>query len=165
MLKESIILVLGKIKEVSSGFTKFPDAIRKALFFLAEHNFNEMKDGTYPIDGKNSYAILQRYSTRLPESGKPEAHRQYVDIQYIVRGREELGWCPLNPERIEASPYDIEKDIVFYEKLVPGSSVVLDEGTFAVLYPADVHRPCGSVDGKLAPVTKVVVKIAVDYIK
>ncbi|MBQ1856054.1 MAG: YhcH/YjgK/YiaL family protein, partial [Anaerovibrio sp.] len=118
-----------------------------------------------PIDGKNSYAILQRYSTRLPESGKPEAHRQYVDIQYIVRGREELGWCPLNPELIEASPYDIEKDIVFYEKLVPGSSVVLDEGTFAVLYPADVHRPCGSVDGKLAPVTKVVVKIAVDYIK
>ena len=62
-------------------------------------------------------------------------------------------------------PYDIDKDIVFYEKLVPGSSIVLDEGTFAVLYPADVHRPCGSLDGKLAPVTKVVVKIAVDYIK
>ena len=165
MLKESIILVLGKIKEVSSGFTKFPDAIRKALFFLAEHNFNEMKDGTYPIDGKNSYAILQRYSTRLPESGKPEAHRQYVDIQYIVRGREELGWCPLNPELREHTKYDIDKDIIFYERLVPGSSVILREGYFAVLYPADVHRPCGAVNGESEPVTKVVVKIAVDYIK
>lgn len=158
-------MVIGKISEAGSGFTKFPMAIRKALFFLHDQDFSTMEDGVYPIDGKNSYAILQRYDTRMPDSAKPEAHRQYVDIQYIVKGQEELGWCPLNPELQEHTKYDMDKDIIFYEKLVPGSSIILDEGCFAVLYPADVHRPCGAVDGKSGPVTKVVVKIAVDYIK
>lgn len=158
-------MVIGKINEASSGFTKFPEVIRKALFFLHEHDFNSMDDGVYPIDGKKSYAILQRYTTRPSESAKPEAHRQYVDIQYLVEGREELGWCPLNPELREHTKYDIDKDIIFYERLVPGSSVILEEGSFAVLYPADVHRPCGAVHGDPMPVTKVVVKIAVDYIK
>lgn len=158
-------MVIGKISEAASGFTKYPGAIRKALFFLKEQDFEAMEDGTYPIDGENSYAILQRYITREPESGKPEAHRQYVDIQYIVKGAEELGWCPLNPELTPMAPYDGDKDIIFYEKMIPGSTVTLREGSFAVLYPADVHRPCGSLKGVPAPVTKVVVKIAVDCIR
>ena len=158
-------MVIGRINEGTSGFTKFPEAIRTALHFLHEQDFKNMEDGVYPIDGKNSYAILQRYNTRIPDSAKPEAHRQYVDIQYIVDGQEELGWCPLNPELREHTKYDIDKDIIFYERLVPGSSVIRREGYFAVLYPADVHRPCGAVNGESEPVTKVVVKIAVDYIK
>ncbi len=158
-------MVIGKISQATAGFTKFPEAIRRALFFLYEHDFKTMEDGIYPIDGKNSYAILQRYNTKLPGTSKPEAHRQYVDIQYIVEGREELGWCPLNPELKANTKYDIDKDIIFYERLVPGSSVILEEGAYAVLYPADVHHPCGAIEGKVGPVTKVVVKIAVDYIK
>lgn len=158
-------MVIGKISEAASGFAKYPEAIRKALFFLKEHDFEAMEDGKYPIDGENSYAILQRYNTREPDSGKPEAHRQYVDIQYIVKGAEELGWCPLNPELTPLDSYDSEKDIIFYEKMVPGSTVPLQEGNFAVLYPADVHRPCGWLGGVSAPVTKVVVKIAVDHIR
>ena len=158
-------MVIGRINEASSGFSKFPEAIRQALLFLQAHDFTTMEDGVYPIDGDHSYAILQRYTTKLPGTAKPEAHRQYVDIQYMVEGKEELGWCPLNPELHEHTNYDMDKDIIFYERLVPGSSVTLDKGSFAVLYPADVHRPCGAINDEPKPVTKVVVKIAVDYIK
>lgn len=158
-------MIIGNINEEASGFSRYPGAVREALQYLCRQDFKNMADGRYPIHGDDSFAILQRYNTRVPDSAKPEAHRQYVDIQYIVEGREELGWCPMSPELQVCTPYDHEKDIVFFEKLIPAGGITLEPGCFAVLYPTDVHRPCGSVGDTLAPVTKVVVKIAVDYIK
>ena len=55
-------------------------------------------------------------------------------------------------------------DVTFYEKLVPDSNLVLLPGSFAVLYPEDVHRPCCAVERGPAPVTKVVVKVSVDLV-
>ena len=59
--------------------------------------------------------------------------------------------------------YDEEKDIAFYESLVPDSTIIMSKGNFAVLYPEDVHSPCGALDDD-APedVVKVVVKISID---
>ena len=43
---------------------------------------------------------------------------------------------------------------------------MLSARNFAVLYPVDVHRPCGSLDEeKPLKVTKVVVKIPVELVK
>lgn len=158
-------MIIGSIKEEASGFSRYPEAIREALYYLCRQDFKSMADGRYSIHGDDSFAILQRYDTRVPGSGKPEAHRQYVDIQYIVEGREELGWCPMSPELEVCTPYDDDKDIVFFEKLIPAGGITLEAGSFAVLYPTDVHRPCGSLGDELASVTKVVVKISVDYIR
>lgn len=157
-------MIIGNMSEAASGFSRYPEAIREALKFLQEQDFSAMADGKYPIHGEDSFAILQRYETRVPESGKPEAHRQYVDIQYIVEGREQLGWCPMNPELEVCDPYDPEKDLVFYSSLIPVTAMPLEQGSFAVLYPGDVHRPCGSLGDEPEKVTKVVVKISVDYI-
>lgn len=158
-------MIIGNMSEAALGFNKYPEAVKEALQFLHAHDFTTMEDGTYEIHGKDSYAILQRYETKLPGTSKPEAHRKYIDVQYIVEGREDLGWCPLNPELKTDISYNDEKDIIFYQKLIPSGSVLLEKGSFAVLYPYDVHRPCGAIDNTPAPVTKVVVKIAVDYAK
>lgn len=158
-------MIIGNINEAESGFDKYPKAIQEALHFLSQQDFANMEDGKYPIHGEDSFAILQRYETREPESGKPEAHRQYVDIQYIAEGREELGWCPLSPELAICDPYDKDKDLVFFDKLIPITALTLEQGAFAVLYPCDVHRPCGSLGDAPEKVTKVVVKVAVDYIE
>ena len=157
--------MIGNISAAASGFSKYPEAVREALQYLSKQDFKSMADGRYPVHGEESFAILQRYDTRVPESGKPEAPRKYVDIQYIVEGREELGWCPMSPELKVCEPYDGEKDIVFFDKLIPISGITLEAGNFAVLYPTDVHRPCGSLGNQPAPVTKVVVKIAVDCLE
>ena len=149
-------MIIGNMKEASSGFGRYPESVREALEFLRSHDFTTMED---------SVAILQRYETREPDSGKPEAHRRYVDVQYIVSGREEMGWCPMSPELKVCDPYDQEKDIVFFDNLIPISGIELAAGDFAVLYPTDVHRPCGSPEGGPQQVTKVVVKIAIDHMR
>ena len=158
-------MIIGNMKEAASGFGRYPEAVREALEFLRSHDFTTMEDGKYPIHGEDSVAILQRYETREPDSGKPEAHRRYVDVQYIVSGREEMGWCPMSPELKVCDPYDQEKDIVFFDNLIPISGFELAAGDFAVLYPTDVHRPCGSPEGGPQQVTKVVVKIAIDHMR
>lgn len=156
-------MIIGHMKEAAGGFSRYAPAIREALEFLQQQDFRHMEDGKYPIHGEDSYAVLQRYETRVPESGKPEAHRRYIDIQYIVEGREQLGWSPLSHELQVHTPYDAEKDLIFFEHLFPEVYTTLSEGVFAILYPEDVHRPCGSLGQEPEKVTKVVVKIAVDY--
>ena len=69
-------MIIGNINEKASGFSKYPEAVREALDYLCKQDFKSMEDGRYPIHGEDSFAILQRYNTRVPESGNPEAHRQ-----------------------------------------------------------------------------------------
>ena len=158
-------MIVGNIQGLDSDFICYPEHIRKALEFLRAHDFSKMKDGRYPIEGEHSFALLQRYETKPEQECRLEAHRKYIDIQYIARGEECLGWCPISPDLVESVAYDEEKDVVFYQQMVPDSGLVLSEGLFAVLFPADVHRPCAALAGQpLSSVIKVVVKIEVDLV-
>ncbi len=157
-------MFIGMIDAAESVYNTYPEAIRKALAYLRSHDFTKMEDGTYPIEGEKIFAKVQRYETRLHDSCRPETHQKYLDIQYVVEGEEYLGWCPFSPDLSVASPYDERTDVTFYERLVPESNIVLLPGSFAVLYPDDVHRPCCAVEGETAHVTKVVVKVSVDLL-
>lgn len=158
-------MFFGNIKNLEKHFDSCDEAIKKALIYLRDHDFKTMADGKYEIDGDKIYAKLQRYMTRPVEECHPEAHRRYVDVQFMVDGREELGWCAFSPDLRQRVSYDNRDDVEFFEQLVPESSIVLNPGDFAVLYPSDVHRPQVAIDSISKAVTKVVVKVAVDLCK
>ena len=155
-------MFIGSIDSLDNGHADYPKIVQKALEYLRSHDFTKLEDGRYPIDGDKCVANLQRYTTRVLAECRPATHKKYVDIQYVVEGEEYMGWCPFSPDLKVTAPYDAEKDITFYEELVPDSNIVLTPGRFAVIYPEDVHRPQGAVEGEPGPVTKVVVKISVD---
>ena len=155
-------MIIGSIDSLDDSHVRYPAMVQKALDYLRDHDFTKLADGRYPIDGDKCVANLQRYTTRLYHECSPETHEKFVDVQFVVEGEEYMGWCPFSPDLTVKVPYDAEKDITFYESLVPDSNIVLTPGRFAVLYPEDVHRPQGAVDDMPSKVTKVVVKIAVD---
>ena len=157
-------MFLGSMKTMHQDAKALDPAIRRALSYLARVDFTKKADGTYDIEGGESYAIVQRYMTRPLASCLPEAHKAFVDIQYVVEGEEYLGWCPMSPDLKPRAPYDAKRDIIFYDALVPESNVMLAAGSFAVLYPSDIHRPQAAVEDP-APVLKVVVKIAVENLE
>lgn len=136
------------------------EAVKCALDFLRKTEFKALPDGRYEIDGDRCYATLSRYTTRPREACRPEAHRRYADIQYMVEGEEYIEVCPLGPDLVEHTPYDAARDVVFFEGLVPETSFPLTAGRFAILLPKDVHRPGVAVEAP-RPVVKVVVKIDV----
>ena len=146
-------------------FVSHPAAIQRALEYLKSHDFTKMKDGRYEIEGDKLYVNVERYETTSTETIYPEVHRRYIDLQYVVEGEEFLGWCPLSPDLKVHTPYDAEKDIEFFEELMPDSNFPLAAGGFAILSPKDVHRSHISIEGNTSHVTKVVAKISVDLLK
>lgn len=130
----------------------------RAFAFL-EQVTPTVADGRHEIDGDDVFALVQRYQTR-PVAGQPEAHRRYVDIQFIVAGREGIQWAPLESLTEVTKPYDDATDAGFFAAggaLVP---VRVAAGQFAILFPDDAHAPCCAW-AEPEPVIKIVVKVAV----
>jgi biofilm protein TabA len=134
-------------------------ALQKAIAFLQQVRSQSLADGRVEIDGNRVYALVQSYDTKISEP-KFEAHRQYLDIQYIASGEEVIGWAFLDRMIVDA-PYDEAKDACLGR--VPALDVTpvrLSAGQLAVLYPSDAHAPKLAANTPTA-VKKIVVKVAV----
>ncbi|MFA4924796.1 MAG: YhcH/YjgK/YiaL family protein, partial [Ignavibacteriaceae bacterium] len=91
------------------------------------------------------------------EELKWEAHRKYIDIQFVSKGFEQIGIEDINkvPHLTE---YDKEKDVQFF--IGGGNHFPLIEKTFAIIFPHEVHKP-GIAITKKSEVIKVVIKVRV----
>ncbi|WP_462332115.1 NanQ anomerase/TabA/YiaL family protein [Schwartzia sp. (in: firmicutes)] len=158
-------MLIGTINEYNPARAAYADAVIRAIDFLRSKDFTKLEDGRYEIEGDLMYATVSRYTTKPAKECFPESHRRYYDVQFLAEGEEHLGWCPFTPDLKVKTPYDEEKDITFYEKLVPESNFVLKPGVFAVLTTKDVHCPCRAIDDKPGKVLKVVVKVSTELLK
>jgi YhcH/YjgK/YiaL family protein len=134
--------------------------IGEALDYLAATDFAKMPDGKYELDGPRMFALVQRYRPKPLAEIVWEAHRKYIDVQFIVEGVERMGYVPLGQGMAIKQDYDPQRDIVFYDTL--GDLFTVPEGGFVVFASQDVHAPGLAVDGVGADgkVLKVVVKVA-----
>ena len=67
--------------------------IALAFDYLRDTDFQRAATGTFEIDGQQVYAIVQDYATIDRTQGAWEAHRQYIDLQYVVSGTERIGYA------------------------------------------------------------------------
>lgn len=130
--------------------------LAQAFSYILSTDLQTLAAGHYAIEGKNLYAIVSEYATKPPALGKWEAHRRYIDLQYMVRGTEHIGFAPI--ARMKHGAYDADKDCMFLEG--SGDFLTLRKGDFMVLRPDDAHMPGIAVDGP-SPVKKAVFKILV----
>ncbi|MBI5745155.1 MAG: YhcH/YjgK/YiaL family protein [Elusimicrobia bacterium] len=139
--------------------TRHAPGLKAALDFLRRPGAARLPDGRHEIDGEKVFALVQRYSTAAALPPKFEAHRKYIDVQYVAEGAEIVGWLPLSGVRI-TEPYDAAKDVCFglAENWTP---LRLEAGELAVLYPEDAHAPRLAA-GEPGPVVKIVVKVAAE---
>ena len=132
-----------------------------AFRYLAETDFSATADGTYPLGGDGFRAIVQSYESKAPEAARLEAHRRFIDVQYIVSGEERIGCAPLARAGAPLAPFDDAKDIVFLDGAF--EPVTLRAGDFALFFPQDAHAPGIRAGGSPAHVRKVVIKIPVHF--
>jgi YhcH/YjgK/YiaL family protein len=131
--------------------------IARGLQYLAETDFSKVTAGKHLIEGENIYAILSTYPSKEQDDCKLEAHRKYIDIQYIVSGCERIGVTVFNGQA-PIIPYNEEKDVTFFKEKV--SFLRIETGMFAIFFPGDLHMPCVKCNEPVN-VTKVVVKVRV----
>ncbi len=128
-----------------------------ALEFLKKADFAKMDLGRYELDGDNIFYMVQSYDTD-PQKTVSEAHKKYIDIQFMVDGEELIGVASMccDKKEIEAKP---ENDVWFYDcKTEP---ITLFKNSFTVLYPNDLHCPGVATSDKPMTCRKVVVKVKV----
>ena len=133
--------------------------LEKALEFLRRPGAAALADGEYELDGRRVYAVVQRYATAPAAAPRFEAHRKYIDVQYVAEGEEVIGWTPLAGLAV-TEPYDPAKDICFGRAAGAWTPLRLAAGELAVLWPGDAHAPRLAA-GAPGPVTKIVVKVEV----
>ena len=103
-------------------------------------------------------AIVSEYTTKEVNENGYEAHRDYIDIQYLLKGSEKICCLPLEYLE-EAKAYKKDIDAAFYEENgVKSQELLIGNGYFAVFYPQDGHLPGLEID-KSENVKKVVLKI------
>jgi len=147
-------------KEFAGYYFKNRERWDKAFSFLKTSDLQGLELKRYDIDGDNLYAPVSEYLTKNEEDAKYEAHRKYIDIQYIINGKELMGVAPLSQKKDILEPYDSAKDIEFLT-VTGGENYLALPGRFFIFFPEDAHRP-GLKDGENSPVRKIVVKVKVD---
>lgn len=153
-------MIFDKMDNISDYFEELP-LLRKVEEFVADFNHKKLSDGTYEIDGKRVFAMVQSYRTKQQTQEMMfEAHKKYIDLQYIVNGIEKIRWANLDKVDLIEERYSSGWDIAFYE----GNAMfdfTLTKGTFLLLYPEDAHLP-GLSAQKDINVRKIVFKMQVD---
>ncbi len=129
--------------------------VYKALEFLKSTDFKAMELGRYELEGDDIFYMVQEYTTD-PQKTVSEAHKKYIDIQFMVEGEELIGVAPIDCEKQETEALP-QNDVWFYQ--CKTEAITLIENSFMVLYPNDLHCPGVATRGTEIKCRKVVVKV------
>lgn len=133
-----------------------------ALAFIERNDLAALQAGRHEIPGTEAFANVIDYETRL--EGDFEYHRKYIDLQYIVAGREKCEIVPLTALGKEIEAYSENGDSGLMNSLAEGvkvQEIVLDKGMVGIYFPFDAHKPNMVVGDAPEKSRKIVVKIPV----
>ena len=133
-----------------------PD-IYKGLKFLREADSN-IANGVYQITPRVK-AIVSEYQTKQVNEYGYEAHRRFIDIQYVLKGIEKVCCLPIEKMKMTEA-YSEENDVAFYTAECQPLEMIIGDGYFTIFYPQDGHMPCLCVK-KNQMVKKVVIKVEI----
>ena len=147
-------MITGNIKDAEKYYSVNPH-FKEVFEFLK--TIDEQPMGNFNFENFNG-GKSEPETSDLDKDGNErvlEAHRDYLDIHYVIKGAEGFGYsrCDI----LEAvTEYNKEQDYV----LLKGekNKIILHEGDFCIVFPEDAHTPCmsGGDDSKLQ---KTVIKI------
>jgi len=138
-------------------FIKIRPAFEKAFEFLSQKGLADMPDGHYDIDTDNLFAVLSHSQGKGVKNARLEAHRKYIDIQFVIDGKELIGISRTDECKHILSDYDPKKDIIFFSDK-PKKYIKLKHYDFAIFFPNDAHAPLA----EKGIVHKAVIKVKVD---
>lgn len=137
----------------------------KAFPYIKEaFNYLNAKNGNFSI-GKEEitpqiFASVEESFSKPKEEQKLEAHAKHIDLHYIIKGQDEIGWKSLSDCKDISIEYNENKDIIFYNEKADFNAII-NEGKFALIFPEDAHAP---LSGK-QKVMKCIIKIKTEIQK
>ena len=152
-------MILDKIDK-GSMYACLSPRFARAFDVLQNLDMASMKDGTYELEGRDLYYMVQSYATKPIAEARFESHHRYADIQAVYSGQEMMGYAQTKGLEVQAA-YEEARDIMFYTTPDKYTPLRLEAKEFVVLFPNDAHMPQCQSDSP-SQVRKVVVKVLLD---
>ncbi len=131
---------------------------QKCIAYVNNEKLADRLPGCYEICGRDLFVNIAEYETRPEELITWEAHKEYIDLHYVLRGRERMNMSLI--DNMQQGTYDSQTDSMALtgEKSV---SAVIGTDEYIVFYPEDVHMTGIQVQ-KPEKVKKAIFKIRVE---
>ena len=148
-------MIIDNIKNLEK-YEKVHEQIKNVIDFLENFNKNNFKPGRIDIN-ENLFASLQSYQTLKAEEKEFEVHKDYIDLQYIVKSSERIDFATKDSY---GKSYEIDKEGDFFltNDIKNHSKLFLNEGDFAIFFPGEFHKPGCSLEND-RDMQKIVFKI------
>ncbi|MGL5579198.1 MAG: YhcH/YjgK/YiaL family protein [Fusobacteriaceae bacterium] len=137
---------------------RYPKVLEETIQYLKNLDFSQVPVGRHEIKGDDIFINIAEYESFPREERIIEAHKEYVDIQFLTEGEEKIGFGVFSEKNEIKEEYDKERDLLVYGKLEKEFDLILTPGVFAVFFTEEPHRPCVMLE-KPVKVKKYVVKI------
>ena len=89
----------------------------QAIEFLKSHDLQAMEIGKTELKGKDLLVNIAQTKPKTKEEAKLETHNEFIDIQIPLSGTEIMGYTAAKDCVPTNAPYNVEKDITFFEGL------------------------------------------------
>ena len=143
--------------EFAQQYEKNKEGWDKAFLFLSDSKLDTLSPCIYVIDGPNVYATITNVPSKEFDQSAWESHRNYIDLQYVIKGKEKIGVAPIGSATV-IKPYDAAKDAANYT--AEGKYYIATPDEFFLFFPGDAHRPNIKVAGyDTIRIKKLVIKI------
>ena len=140
-----------------------PKVIAEVCDYLNTLDLNALENGRHDINDQ-IYMNVMEPETAEPSSKKAELHHEYLDVQVLIRGTENIEVGANYPALSKYESYNEADDYQLYADIDDKFTVTMKPKMFAVFYPYEPHKPCCVVNGKTEKIKKLVVKVPVKLI-
>lgn len=154
-------MIFGNIKS-NENISSYPKAIQKAIQYLKENDLVNAVPGRYELDGDNMILQILDVETTERCNLRPEVHETYIDVQFLAKGKELIGCYPdMGDNEVDENLLET-RDLIFYKnnENARETHLEMEEGSYAVFYPHDVHIPAIIKDESMV-IRKIVIKVKV----
>jgi YrbI family 3-deoxy-D-manno-octulosonate 8-phosphate phosphatase/YhcH/YjgK/YiaL family protein len=133
--------------------------VDRALSYMKKLNVVGADCGKKVVVDDKFFYTVQSYQTKSEEDAGLESHKEYIDIQLMISGNEVMDICDTSRLSVK-TPYDLEKDIMFWNIPPRMARITLKTGDFIILYPENAHRGAVKLD-QAEHVVKIVGKVKI----
>lgn len=134
------------------------EKLTEALDYIKNLDKSTLTPGKHEVNDEFFYNYME-YEAKEPTDSIFEAHKNYVDVQYIVDGQERVDVSFEEYMELD-TPYDVEKDIMFFKNPQESFSRILGADEYIIVLPHELHKP-GQKVGQNGNVKKIVGKVRV----
>ncbi|BCL66482.1 hypothetical protein Hhaem_01950 [Haemophilus haemolyticus] len=140
-----------------------PKVIAEVCDYLNTLDLNALENGRHDINDQ-IYMNVMEPETAEPSNKKAELHHEYLDVQVLIRGTENIEVGANYPDLSKYESYNEADDYQLCADIDDKFTVTMKPKMFAVFYPYEPHKPCCVVNGKTEKIKKLVVKVPVKLI-